>query len=59
MVRGFNTHKIRKQKELTSCIWDFSPCQGENAGKVYKVVTPCCFESHPVFAGYRGNLTVI
>lgn len=55
MVRGFNTHKIRKQKELTSCIWDFSPCQGENAGKVYKVVTPCCFESHPVFAGYRGE----
>lgn len=55
MVRGFNTHKIRKQRELTGCLWDFSPCQGENAGKIYKVVTPCCFESHPVFAGYRGE----
>ena len=55
MVRAFNTHKIRKQRELTGCLWDFSPCQGENAGKVYKVATPCCWESHPAFAGYRGE----
>ena len=23
MVRGFETHKIRRTKELTSCLWDF------------------------------------
>lgn len=55
MVRAFNTHEVRKQRELTGCLWDFSPCQGENAGKVYKVATPCCWESHPAFAGYRGE----
>ncbi len=29
MVRTFNTHTIRKSTELTGCLWDFSPSQGE------------------------------
>lgn len=54
MVRTFNTHNIRKQQELTGKYWDFSPCVGKYAGEHFKVATPCCWESHPKFAGYRG-----
>lgn len=55
MIRTFLTHKIREQEELTGCYWEFSPCQGENAKKVYQVMTPCCWESHPDFTNYRGE----
>ena len=55
MIRTFETHKIRKQMELTGRLWDFSPCMGEHAGKKYKVATPCCWENHPDFADYRGE----
>ena len=55
MIRTFETHKVRVQKELTGRLWDFSPCMGENAGKKYKVATPCCWENHPDFTDYRGE----
>lgn len=55
MIRTFQTHKIRKQQELTGCLWEFTPCQGENEGKKYQVATPCCWESHPEFRNYRGE----
>jgi beta-galactosidase/beta-glucuronidase len=55
MIRTFTTHKIRSQQELTGCLWEFSPCQGEFAGKTYQVATPCCWENHPNFARYRGE----
>lgn len=55
MIRTFSTHKIRKQKELTGKLWEFTACQGEFAGKTYQVATPCCWENHPDFAGYRGE----
>lgn len=55
MIRTFETHRVREQKELTGCLWDFIPCQGENAGKVYQVPTPSCWESYPDFTGYRGE----
>ena len=55
MIRTFSTHNIRSQQELTGCLWEFSPCHGEFAGKTYQVATPCCWESHPDFAGYRGE----
>ncbi len=55
MIRTFQMHKIRKQRELTGCLWEFTPCQGKNAGKKYKVATPCCWESHPEFMNYRGK----
>ena len=55
MIRTFETHLIREQKELTGCLWDFIPCQGENAGKVYKVATPGCWETYPDFGNYRGE----
>lgn len=55
MIRTFATHKIRYQRELTGCLWQFTPCQGEHKGTVYKVAVPCCWESHPGFAAYRGE----
>lgn len=55
MLRTFDTHKIRYQKELTGKLWTFSPCQGEHKGEEYKVMTPCCFENLPGFADYRGE----
>lgn len=55
MIRTFSTHKIRKQKELTGCLWDFSPCQGPLKGIHYPVFTPCCFENHPDFSNYQGE----
>lgn len=55
MIRTFDTHKIRKQRELTGSLWNFTPCQGEKAGKSYKVSTPCCWENHPEFGNYRGE----
>ncbi len=55
MIRTFQIHNIRRQKELTGCLWDFAPLDGKNAGKVYKVATPCCWESHPEFSNYRGE----
>ena len=55
MIRTFQTHKIRKCQELTGCLWEFEPCDGEFAGTKYQVATPCCWESHPDFSGYRGE----
>lgn len=55
MIRTFLTHKIRPQRELTGCLWDFILCDGEHSGKIYKVATPCCWESHPDFSSYRGE----
>lgn len=55
MIRTFRTHRVREQKELTGCLWEFIPCQGEKAGRVYQVPTPGCWENHPDFSGYRGE----
>lgn len=55
MIRTFQTHEIRKQEELTGSLWEFEPCQGPFAGNKYQVATPCCWESHPDFSGYRGE----
>lgn len=55
MVRTFTTHNIRKQRELTGSLWEFTPCQDEKKGNRYQVATPCCWESHPEFASYRGE----
>lgn len=55
MIRTFDTHNIRKQRELTGRYWDFTPCQGDYKGETFKVATPSCFESYPKFANYRGQ----
>lgn len=55
MIRAFETHKIRKQWELTGKLWQFMPCQGEHAGQSYTVATPSCWETYPDFGNYRGE----
>ncbi len=55
MIRTFDTHKIRRQQELTGRLWQFTPCQGEAAGRSYKVATPSCWETYPDFGNYRGE----
>lgn len=55
MIRAFTTHKIRKQQELTGSLWDFTPCEGEKKGNIYKVALPSCWENHPEFTNYRGE----
>lgn len=54
MIRTFCTNKVRETKELSSSLWNFSPCSGEFAGKEYPVVVPCCWENLPDFSAYRG-----
>lgn len=55
MIRTFDTHKIRRQQELTGRLWQFTPCQGEAAGRSYQVATPSCWETYPDFGNYRGE----
>jgi len=55
MIRMFQTHQVRSCQELTGTLWEFMPCQGEYAGRVYQVATPCCWENHPDFMNYRGE----
>jgi beta-glucuronidase len=52
MIRTFTTHNNREQKELTGCYWNFSPCQGENAGNVYQVPIPSCWENYESYNTY-------
>lgn len=54
MIRTFATHKIRKQTELTGSLWEFEPCSGRYAGQKFLLAAPGCWESHPLFADYRG-----
>lgn len=54
MLRTFDTHRIRYQRELTGRLWKFRAYQGELSGREYQVMTPSCFESLPDFADYRG-----
>ena len=55
MIRTFQTHRIRKQKELTGSLWEFMPMQGDGAGKSFFVHTPSCWETYPGFGQYRGE----
>lgn len=55
MLRLFNTHEIRRQTILSERIWQFTPVEGENAGKHYPVSVPSCWETYPGFENYRGK----
>ncbi len=56
MLRMFKTHSIRKQTELSSCLWDFStmPEDGSESVKM-KALVPGCWETYPGLRGYRGK----
>lgn len=55
MIRTFEMHKVRRQTELTGCLWEFEPCCGEYGGQKFTLATPGCWENHPLFADYRGE----
>ena len=55
MIRTFQTHRIRRQQELTERLWQFTALSGEIAGKSFPVATPSCWEMYPGFGLYRGE----
>ena len=56
MLRMFATHRIRKQTELSSCLWDFSTVPGEGEEAVRrKAMVPGCWETYPQLRSYRGK----
>lgn len=52
MIRLFEQHKIRKQKELEG-IWNFV----KEDGSEYQLPVPGCWEQHPELLTYRGKGT--
>lgn len=55
MLRTFQTHYIRKQRELSGKSWEFMPLEGEHAGERIQVAVPSCWETYPGFENYRGK----
>lgn len=55
MIRTFQTHRIRRQEELSGALWEFSPCEGEMAGRAIPVAVPSAWECYPGFEAYRGT----
>ncbi|MEY8354488.1 glycoside hydrolase family 2 TIM barrel-domain containing protein [Lachnospiraceae bacterium 54-53] len=55
MIRTFQTNRIRRTRELSGSLWDFSPCSGEHKNAITPVAVPCCWESVPGFSNYRGT----
>lgn len=51
MIRMFQTHKIRKQKELEG-LWDFVKADDSTT---FRLPVPGCWESHPELNMYRGK----
>ncbi|QBE97736.1 Beta-glucuronidase [Blautia producta] len=54
MIRTFKTHKIRKMKELSSCLWDFETLSGVGDCR-QQVYVPSCWENYPGTAAYIGK----
>lgn len=54
MVRLFETHVIRKSRELSGRLWDFTLLEDGTEGKHQKVMVPGCLETYPGLGNYRG-----
>lgn len=56
MLRLFDTHKIRKQTELSDCLWDFytMPEEGDVPVRT-KALVPGCWQNCPETRTYRGR----
>lgn len=52
MIRFFEQHKVRQQKELDD-IWDFT----REDGREYRLPVPGCWEQHPELLNFRGKGT--
>lgn len=55
MIRAFETHKIRRTKELSSCLWKFHTVTEEGDGQSISVAVPGCWETYPETVNYRGK----
>ena len=55
MIRTFETHKIRRNKELSGCLWNFHTLSGEQKEIVRQVPVPGCWEMYPDTVSYRGK----
>ena len=55
MIRTFETHKIRKTRELSSCLWNFHTVTAEGNGPSIPVAVPSCWETYPETVNYRGK----
>ena len=65
MIRSFLCHRIRNIRELTGRLWDFHVLPGNGtqardynglpvSTDTRKVMTPCCWQTLPGFASFRG-----
>ena len=55
MIRTFETHHIRKCRELSSSLWNFHTLPGEKEGRDMPVPVPGCWETFPETRHYRGR----
>lgn len=56
MLRLFETHKIRKQTELSDCLWDFYTVPEAGAVPMRtKALVPGCWQNCPGTRTYRGK----
>lgn len=55
MLRMFATHEIRRQEELSDCLWDFSTMPDKGDPVQGKAVVPGCWENWPGTRTYRGK----
>ena len=56
MLRMFESHRIRKQTELSSCLWDFSTLPEDGTEPVKKkMAVPGCWQNDPETRTYRGR----
>lgn len=56
MLRLFETHRIRKQTELSDCLWDFyTTPEDESASVQMKALVPGCWQNYPQTRTYRGR----
>lgn len=56
MLRLFKTHEIRKQTELSGCLWDFCTMPEDGSASLQtKVLVPGCWQNVPGTRTYRGR----
>jgi len=55
MIRTFDTHRIRKTKELSSALWNFRTLSASDENKEFPVIVPSCWETYPDTVSYRGK----
>ncbi len=56
MLRLFQTHRIRRQTELSGCLWDFYTLPEEGKLPVEKkALVPGCWQNDPDTRTYRGR----